>query len=229
MKTCPYCLKEVSEDHVKCPFCGGWFTDDADQRQRVLDQERKSEQVLKLVGSKDDAPGHEDRFLYYEVPSSRILWMTVLTYGFYPLYWFYRNWQTIKQNSGERISPFWRAFFAIFFCYPLFKRIQQNAKAPGSRITVGAGPLAIAYIASMVLGGEAPFFISLGLLILSALVLVRANRMAIVHNRSIAPNEEPAAPLSRFEVGMIVVMVLILLAFFIPFVVMMPVVGRIAP
>jgi hypothetical protein len=42
--------------------------------------------------------------------------------------------------------PFWRAFFAIVFCYPLFKRVQATAEAQRIQRSIAAGPLAAGWI-----------------------------------------------------------------------------------
>ncbi len=38
--------------------------------------------------------------------------MSLCTFGFYELYWAYKHWDAMRRREQERLSPFWRAFFA---------------------------------------------------------------------------------------------------------------------
>src|SRR5258705_8260845 len=51
-----------------------------------------------------------------------------------------------RDRTNEDISPFWRAFFAVFFCYQLFDRVRKhNADSPAVDTSAGAreDPLSI--------------------------------------------------------------------------------------
>lgn len=75
-------------------------------------------------------PGIDNKsplFLY--IPPARLVLMSVASFGLYQPYWFYKNWQHIKERNGLDISPFWRACFGIFFCHSLLRRIYQDKKA----------------------------------------------------------------------------------------------------
>jgi hypothetical protein len=66
------------------------------------------------------------------IPMWRFALLCIVTFGFYELYWFYKNWKFFKEKENLNISPFWRAtFFAIFFIYGLFKRIFILANKEG--------------------------------------------------------------------------------------------------
>lgn len=71
----------------------------------------------------------------FVLPVWKLAFMSVATLSLYELYWSYKNWVTIKHSEGSKIHPFWRAFFAKFTAYALFKRLQVRP----------AGLLAIAY------------------------------------------------------------------------------------
>src|SRR5690349_17919588 len=58
---------------------------------------------------------------FFPVSPVKLVVMSTFTFGIYELYWFYRNWKLIKQRTGASITPFWRAFFGILFCYQCFK------------------------------------------------------------------------------------------------------------
>lgn len=71
----------------------------------------------------------------------------VLSLGAYALYWFYRNWDAVRQASGQKMWPFWRALFAIIYVWPLFKIMVLQARARGYEGPhYSGGLLALAYI-----------------------------------------------------------------------------------
>jgi hypothetical protein len=82
--------------------------------------------------------------------------MSICTFGLYELYWFYENWKLIKQRQRSNIVPFWRAFFAPFFCYQCFDEIREEARKLGLTPLPPAGPLAAGWIITIVLGGRLP-------------------------------------------------------------------------
>ena len=47
----------------------------------------------------------------------------------YEVYWIYMNWQYVKERDDLTIRPFWRAFFGIFYCHSLLRRIHQDENA----------------------------------------------------------------------------------------------------
>ena len=63
---------------------------------------------------------------YFSVSNRKLLVMTLSSFGLYGLYWFYKNWTIIQKRDSAAIRPFWRAFFAPFFCHPCFKDIQPG-------------------------------------------------------------------------------------------------------
>ena len=97
------------------------------------------------LASKD--PGSAGGTAYFAVSLPKLAVMSVCTLGFYELYWFYQNWRLIKAaNEGLGIMPFWRAFFAFFFCQQCFARIKNHADDLGLRSSVSPGGLAVAWI-----------------------------------------------------------------------------------
>jgi len=64
--------------------------------------------------------------------------MSLCTWGVYPFYWAYQNWKRIGEATSERLSPFWRATFAQFWCFSFFRRVRARAAEEG--LAVGWGP-----------------------------------------------------------------------------------------
>lgn len=65
---------------------------------------------------------------YFDVGVFKYIVMSFCTLGIYELYWQYKNWQYIRDRDGLDIRPFWRAFFAIFWFYPLLTDISKNSQ-----------------------------------------------------------------------------------------------------
>jgi hypothetical protein len=64
--------------------------------------------------------------LFYYIPVSRLVTMSILSCGLYDLYWIYKNYRYLKERDGLRVLAFWRGIFGIFFCHNLFKRIAND-------------------------------------------------------------------------------------------------------
>ena len=58
-------------------------------------------------------PGEEAYF--FAPPLIKLVVMSLTTLGLYVLYWFYRNWKTIKLRGHDGIMPFWRAVFPLIW------------------------------------------------------------------------------------------------------------------
>jgi hypothetical protein len=84
--------------------------------------------------------------IYFAVSPLKLVVMSVCTMGIYELYWFYKNWVLIKDRENIDIMPFWRAFFAVFFCYSFFKKVQASAVAVSLDKPLSSGLLATGWI-----------------------------------------------------------------------------------
>ena len=89
---------------------------------------------------------------YFAISPKRLALFSVLTLSIYEIYWFYKNWQAVKNTEGQKISPFWRAIFPVFFCYSLFKKVLESAKSHAYQGSYSPGWLATAYILLLVIG-----------------------------------------------------------------------------
>lgn len=88
---------------------------------------------------------------FFAVSLLKLTVMSVCTAGFYEVYWYYRNWKRIKQREGSHIMPFWRAFFAFFFCYQCFAKIRDYSSGSGAPPSVSPAILAAGWIIATVL------------------------------------------------------------------------------
>jgi len=91
--------------------------------------------------------------LFFYIPTSRLLVMSLVSLGFYQTLWSYRNWRFLRVRCGSNVSPFWRAFFSVLFMYWLLKAIKQVPEANARcKATFSPGGLAIGYILLNVFG-----------------------------------------------------------------------------
>jgi hypothetical protein len=135
---------------------------------------------------------------FFAVTLFKYVLMFVCTLGLYQIYWFYRNWQLVKERegfAGLRISPIPRAIFSIFFCYQLFAKVrdyEHPALKPRRRLL--AGPLAAGWIILSVLWRlPDPYWWPSTLSFLFVLpVQVRVNQI----NAEVAPGHDRNARLS---------------------------------
>ncbi len=67
--------------------------------------------------------------LYFPVSLTKLLVMSLCTFGVYQAFWLFSQWYYVKDREKPAISLLLRVFFAIFFCYPLFRRIRATANA----------------------------------------------------------------------------------------------------
>ena len=110
---------------------------------------------------------------YFAVSTTKFIVMSVCTLGLYEVFWFYKNWQRVKEKTGAQMMPFWRAVFAPLWAYVLFDHLRDQLKEWYIASTLVAGAWALLYLAFQVLSQfEAP----VGLLaILSFSALLPAN------------------------------------------------------
>jgi hypothetical protein len=128
--------------------------------------------------------------LFFPVSVFKLLVLLFCTLGMYEYYWFYMNWKLVRDRTHEDISPFWRSFFGIFFCYQLFDRIRKD----GSELTASrlpAGPLATAWIIATMLWRLSGAYWFVTFLAFFALVPVQASVNAV--NQIASPDHDPNA------------------------------------
>jgi hypothetical protein len=155
---------------------------------------------------------------YFSVSLLKLSVMSLFTLGIYEFYWFYKNWTLIKERENTRISPFRRASFAFFFCYPCFSRIYEQAKTLRLVESSSADILTIGWIMMLITVKlpEAFWLLSLFSFIFILPVQSLANRI----NLEMAPSHNPNRQFTSVNmVGIAVggiVTILAIVATFIP-------------
>ncbi len=162
----------------------------------------------------EGAPASDGEPLFFPVSPLKLTLLYFASLGLYQLVWFYKSWKLVR-NRGEEIYPAARAIFGVFFCYSLFKRVQDEARREGVRMTGSAGLLAAAWIL-LTLAPRLPDPMGLPdpvdlitylsyLSFLSILPMLAVQKTVNALNRRAAPGHDPS---SRFSAGNIVVMVI---------------------
>jgi hypothetical protein len=78
-------------------------------------------------------------------PALKLVLMTFGTLGLYLVYWFYRNWKTIREVEGSEAWPFWRAVFSPIWSYGCFRAMASIAEGRHRELAFSPGMLALAY------------------------------------------------------------------------------------
>ncbi|HEV3008209.1 MAG TPA: hypothetical protein VGX52_04165 [Burkholderiales bacterium] len=92
----------------------------------------------------DAAALPESEAVFFAVSGLKLAVMSIVTFGLYEIYWFYKNWKCVQRNTGDDVSAPLRAVFYPLISYPLFKRIRSHARSSGVESDFPAGVLAIA-------------------------------------------------------------------------------------
>ena len=123
---------------------------------------------------------------YSPVRIDKFVILGLVTWGFYPVVWFYRNWRYIKTSEGTSIWPWARALFYPLWYYQMLKRLDVQGK----------GLLAAAVLILLVIGNvpavglldpDSPFdfFLIFGFILLTVLLLIPAVKaINDLHERS---------------------------------------------
>jgi len=149
--------------------------------------------------------------VFFPVSLGKLALMSLGTLGLYQVYWFYKNWKCVQQNSGDKVSAPIRAVFYPLVSYPLFRRVRDRAAAAGVEGGLQAGLLALAlFVLSMLWRLPDPWWLA-GLAGFLPMLPVQSAVNEI--NARLAPQADPNARFSGGNIaGMIVGGLVLLLA-----------------
>ncbi|MEB1527776.1 MFS transporter permease [Xanthomonas sp. WHRI 7945] len=92
------------------------------------------------------APATASLSTLFAPSAAKLALLCATTFGWYALYWFYRNWQAIRLISGRRrISPVWRSVFSLIWIFACFRALDRVA-GPHRHGALGWGWPALAYV-----------------------------------------------------------------------------------
>ena len=125
---------------------------------------------------------------FFPVSITKLVVMSLCTFGIYQPFWLFSHWYYVRENEKRDFSLLLRVFFALFFCYPLFRRISATASRENISPAFPAGPLAAGWILFALMGLLPP---PLDLLsVFSVLFLLPVQRTANAINQAAAPEHD---------------------------------------
>lgn len=83
---------------------------------------------------------------YYVVAPKKFLILFFATMGMYEVYWFYRQWQSHRTQTGQAMWPVMRAIFSIFFTHSLFRIVDSKLVEKGRDLAWSVSHLATGYV-----------------------------------------------------------------------------------
>src|SRR5258708_26288675 len=78
----------------------------------------------------------------YVISIPKLIVLNLFTFGFYEIYWFYKQWKSLKYEIKLKVTTLGRAIFAPIFAYYLFKEGSNNAKRLEKDKGIEAGAVA---------------------------------------------------------------------------------------
>ncbi len=77
------------------------------------------------------------KLYYVTVPVWKVVYLTLITFGLYLIWWFYKYWKVIALKSGKKLSPVWRSIFDAYSCFWLFPILEKYIKKHNIKICKG--------------------------------------------------------------------------------------------
>ncbi|MFT3774639.1 MAG: hypothetical protein QM820_55515 [Minicystis sp.] len=89
---------------------------------------------------------------YYTASPLKVVLLSLASFGIYDMYWLYKQWKAVREQTRADLSPFWRAMFDIFFVGRLFEHIRHDTTGAGVPAGMTTGALAGLYILASIIG-----------------------------------------------------------------------------
>lgn len=137
---CKHCGKKNPEGSKFCQRCG--------------------KQIYSFVHNNLESAQHEEKHTAshyvdqnippfpYVISNWKLIIMYLVTFGFYELYWFYRQWKSFNAEDKLKHGSFVLWIYALFSplsSYSLFKHVSNDVKKVNNGKGLEAGALAIVY------------------------------------------------------------------------------------
>lgn len=84
--------------------------------------------------------------VYFPVTALKMIVMTFATFGFYEIFWFYKQWDSERDRTHEPLWPVWRSLFAHIFAFSLFWRVRDTGHRLLVPVTYSSVALGIAFL-----------------------------------------------------------------------------------
>lgn len=136
--------------------------------------------------------------VFFAVSPLKLALMSIVTFGLYEIYWFYRNWKFVQRNREEKLNAPIRALFYPLTAYALFRRIRHEAASAQAGGTLQAGLLAIAVlILAMLWRLPDPWWL---VSFLGFIPLLSVQATVNELNRKLAPGADPNARFTGWNI-----------------------------
>ncbi|WP_316771925.1 hypothetical protein [Pedobacter frigiditerrae] len=87
----------------------------------------------------------------YIISLNKFIFLSVITFGLYIIWWFYKAWRFFQEKENTDIMPALRTIFGIFFLIRLFSKIIDFAKAMNYQKNYSPNLLFIGYLLTILL------------------------------------------------------------------------------
>ncbi|MBX3712327.1 MAG: DUF4234 domain-containing protein [Lysobacter sp.] len=145
---------------------------------------------------------------FYVVSTAKVAVLSIVTFGLYTLYWFWRHWKLHKIDRKLDIWPVPRAVFSIFFAHSLNSEIDHRITRNGERHRWSPGLWAtlyvVAVIASRIANRVPETVMSAEMALLASMTAVFAITASLFHAQraaNIASGDPQALSNNRFTVA----------------------------
>lgn len=136
---------------------------------------------------------HSAEFLGYPISIGKLLFLTVITFGFYPVYWAYKNFKSLY--PGKNMIALTYAVFIVWALFDLMKKFEEKSLQAGCAVKFPKILLAFAFFLLIMADRlcdrflDAPYAISIVTELISLLPLVVVQRKINAVNRTLCPGK----------------------------------------
>jgi hypothetical protein len=139
-----------------------------------------------------------DRSVFFIVSPLKLVVMSIVTFGFYELFWFYKNWHYVQEHTKKHEFPLINSIFRMFTYYYLMVEIRRAGAAQQKSCPFSSALLAVCYAALIACGALSKFWPVIALVgLLSPLALVPVQKYV----NDMLNSESSKAINSRFGVA----------------------------
>lgn len=136
---CPNCGKAILALALQCKYCRAWTSE-------------ISRLVAPEATDKPAVPSFEKAGYFSNGQSIRhLVWLSVLSFGLYEVYWFYRNWRALAEHTGMDLKAGWRTLgllvpvVNVFMVYHQFRLVHVLATQGGRVPSYSPWAMALGY------------------------------------------------------------------------------------
>jgi hypothetical protein len=142
---------------------------------------------------------------FYAPTSTKLICLSLLSFGLYPAYWLYRYWQDMRSSGYSKVIPWLRVLFYTFLAFGVFRWIrrcadERNIAVPWRGWSVGLSAFAFLLL-NIAWALPTPYaYFSL----LNFIPVLQANQAAISVNKSLAPHVRPEHNITTIDAIVVV-------------------------